>query len=663
MPAIPGMVSRGKVLRGPTTFPSASQVLRVSSTGLCDYTDIVPKSANVHYVEPGDDAQAIVDAATAGDVIYFMPGLHDLPLQANFACVYITKQLYIYLSAGCTVRCQDTQAGLLQVTPPEITQGTGGVEVWPWYAGYPKLNDLLARPATTVTGLVNKRVKISSAGTPDAFQVGTTTDVTALVPAPSGSATNITGGWQDIGDGIEIKFNATTGHTVGDEWYLGTTGEPVWVFRIGDGTQVTPIEGVVIFGPGKIDGNQTNQVITNILAADISACICIDGRVNDTRILGVELVNSERPVMAFGRNDGTFYLYGETDGEDFNVNNLVIDGIHAHDCQKAVLWGHPAKRGRQNGMILRNSRVFVIDEPAVEPNFRCQGFMITNNEFECQTGGKVIHLWRGGSYGIIADNIVYDNSTATFVDTTTPPGWPTATDITQENNINVETEQTSFVWVPNTYKDTVLASSVAPNTHLTLDFDILTDEKGVLTSTNSGCQFGQLPLVGGGKSILFDTNSDYIQCSGAATDPTFLEVWLWANLDFGLMSTCTLWSHRDSTNALIQLTCQSSTELRLQWRNTGGGAVNSLNATSLTLNGVTNFYCFRWTNGSQKLWVNNVEVASATNAVSGSYAATFRRIGNSFGSTIAAFGRIDEVTTFTSAPSDADRLAAYNAGT
>ena len=313
-------------------------------------------------------------------------------------------------------------------------------------------------------------------------------------------------------------------------------------------------------------------------------------------------------------------------------------------------------------MILRNSRVFVVDEPCVEPNFRCQGFMIANNEFSCQAGGKVIHLWRGGSYGIITDNICYDNPTATFVSTTTPPGWPTATGITQDNNTLVETEDTSFVWVPNTYKDTVLASSVAPYSHLTLDFDILTDEKGALTATNSGCTFGQTPVIGQGKAILLDSNADYIICSGGVSDPTFLEVWIWTRLDFTSMSTCTIWSHRSSTNALIQLTAQSSTELRLQWRNTGGGAVNSLNATGLTLGSTDLFLCFRWQNGTQKIWVNNTEVATASNAISGSYAASEIRIGNSFGSTVGALGKLDEVTIFTTAPSSADRLAAYNAG-
>lgn len=645
-------------LRMPSTVGLAGQALRRSSTpGLLEWG---PTRIEVR---PGQNPQPIIDAAPAGSTVVFLEGEHALDVAPiTRACVYIGKSLNIVLQ-GARLRVKNAQATYSTVTPAVTPAGSAGVEVWPWYIAVPVLNDLQARPVSSVTSLTTKRIKISGTGTPDRFQVGTTADVTVPITTPaSGSEINITGGWQNIGDGIEIRFNATTGHTLNDEWFLGTTGQPVYVFRVGTGFQASPITDVVFSGSGTLDGNYANQVFTNILAVDISAGILIDGRVEDVVIKDLEIINTERPVMAYGRNSGSFSAGGATaGGQSFNCNRLVIDNIYAHDCKGAVLIGHPAKRGRQNDIRITDCRIASTRGPAIEPNFRTQGFLISGNVLTCPAGVSPIHLWRGGSQGLIASNIGVDITTGALVDSSTPSGWPAASGVTQANNALVTTLQVS-PGDSNPYWTVLSAGSVLPFAHFSLDGSP-GDSRGNMTGTLTAGSYGAALPTGSLGSFAAATVDDRVTCSGLASSPTFLEVWLWAFLDFDANAAAkTIFSHRDSANALIQLTSNTATDLRVQWRNTGGGTVNTLIATVASLNRVRKFLCFRWTNNDQKLWIDNVLVASSAAAVTGSYASAVTQIGNAALNTVGAVGRIDEVSIFTSAPSDADRLAAYNQG-
>ena len=88
------------------------------------------------------------------------------------------------------------------------------------------LNDISS--AGVFTGATSSQydIEIDATGTPDTFKHR----------KDGGSYTtgvSITGGDQSLGDGVTIKFTATTGHTLGDKWMV--TGIPVSRIDFGQG--------------------------------------------------------------------------------------------------------------------------------------------------------------------------------------------------------------------------------------------------------------------------------------------------------------------------------------------------------------------------------------------------------------------------------------------
>lgn len=84
------------------------------------------------------------------------------------------------------------------------------------------LDDLLTR-ATPYTGTAERVyvVEIDGTGTPDTFRWSRDGGSTWAA-----SAVAITGGWQTLELGIQVKFEATTGHTSGNNWAFATGGRP-----------------------------------------------------------------------------------------------------------------------------------------------------------------------------------------------------------------------------------------------------------------------------------------------------------------------------------------------------------------------------------------------------------------------------------------------------
>lgn len=82
------------------------------------------------------------------------------------------------------------------------------------------LNDMSTKATFTGSGVKDYRVEIDAAATPDTFKWsndgGSTWEATGV---------SITGDWQTLEDGIEIKFDATTGHTSADKWDFKTALE------------------------------------------------------------------------------------------------------------------------------------------------------------------------------------------------------------------------------------------------------------------------------------------------------------------------------------------------------------------------------------------------------------------------------------------------------
>jgi len=79
------------------------------------------------------------------------------------------------------------------------------------------LDDMSTKATFTGSGVKDYRVEIDSEGTPDTFKwsnnSGSTWEATTV---------NITGELQTLEDGVQIIFNATTGHTSGEYWDFST---------------------------------------------------------------------------------------------------------------------------------------------------------------------------------------------------------------------------------------------------------------------------------------------------------------------------------------------------------------------------------------------------------------------------------------------------------
>ena len=60
-----------------------------------------------HKIKPGDDPQAVMDAAAPGDKITFLPGLHQHGLKKHRAILYVDKSVEVELMAGATLKLAD----------------------------------------------------------------------------------------------------------------------------------------------------------------------------------------------------------------------------------------------------------------------------------------------------------------------------------------------------------------------------------------------------------------------------------------------------------------------------------------------------------------------------------------------------------------------------
>lgn len=100
--------------------------------------------------------------------------------------------------------------GTEMVGQPRRTTGSG-------------LNDVTTRGVFTGAAARVYAFKITTAGTPDFFDFSNDGGATY-----SGSPVAITGDWQEIEDGVELKFGATTGHTLNNVFKSVVGGRPMY---------------------------------------------------------------------------------------------------------------------------------------------------------------------------------------------------------------------------------------------------------------------------------------------------------------------------------------------------------------------------------------------------------------------------------------------------
>ncbi len=60
-----------------------------------------------HKIKPGEDPQAVLDAAAPGDKLTFLPGLHQHGLKKYRAILYVDKSVEVELMAGATLKLAD----------------------------------------------------------------------------------------------------------------------------------------------------------------------------------------------------------------------------------------------------------------------------------------------------------------------------------------------------------------------------------------------------------------------------------------------------------------------------------------------------------------------------------------------------------------------------
>ena len=58
-------------------------------------------------IKPGEDPQAVLDAAASGDKLVFLPGLHQHGLNKHRAILYVDKSVEVELLAGATLKLAD----------------------------------------------------------------------------------------------------------------------------------------------------------------------------------------------------------------------------------------------------------------------------------------------------------------------------------------------------------------------------------------------------------------------------------------------------------------------------------------------------------------------------------------------------------------------------
>lgn len=395
-------------------------------TGLLLATSVALQAAD-HPVRPGDHPQAVIDRAAPGDRIVFLPGLHQHRPGKHRALLFVDKSVEIELKSGATLKLADNATKL--DAAPEITTDQDAGK---------KLDDIevggafdLSQPSifTIITDAEGHD------GQPDTFAWG----VFHSVDNPDGSAQlnpsksrfnetphrgiPITGDWQELVQGVTIRFGSKTGHNKGSRWFITYDGPEAYGVRIGHGMQADDIENVRISGPGTIDMNATHNVQPGFLVKDINACVLIHGRVRGVVVEGITMTDTNRSVMCYGEHSGKFLPGGAVaSGESFDAEDITIRYTRTLNPNGAAyLLGHPSHRGQLRN-VKCNHNYMETAVTAIEPNHNLDGYEVIGNVIK--SGGIAIHCWRHSKNGVIADNLrIHDNTGKPVVVFGAPRGW------------------------------------------------------------------------------------------------------------------------------------------------------------------------------------------------------------------------------------------------
>ena len=389
-------------------------------------TPLVAQPA-VHKIKPGENPQSVLDQAEPGSKLVFLAGLHQHSLGQHQSILYVDKPIEIELQKGAVLKLADNQTPLQDQA--EITIDHGAPK---------RLNDFAVRGKYDKgAGRTYFAVYIDSEGSgsaPDTFRWALIDNEVGLHDKYPNENVPITGDWQPLSNGVEIKFDATTGHNKNSLWILSYGGRESYGIRIGHGTQSDYIEDVRIHGEGMIDLNQTNNVQPTEWVKDISACVLIHGRVRNVTVEEITMRDVMRSVMVYGEHTGKFLRGGGTEGgESFDAENIsILYTKTLNPNGKAYLLGHPSHRGRLTN-VKCNYNYMVTAGTALEPNFNLDRYEVIGNVI--RSGTLAIHCWRKSTNGLILHNVrIDDRPDVAVVKANSPAAWEDPENLTLRDN-------------------------------------------------------------------------------------------------------------------------------------------------------------------------------------------------------------------------------------
>lgn len=377
-----------------------------------------------YIIKPTDNPQTIIDNAPAGSKITFADGVHEHSLSKYNSMIYIDKPLIIEIPSSATLR----------VLNNSVNVNKNAEVITNFHTNNPVTNLKVNSEGYNLGNTVRTyEIKIDSVGTKNTFKYQIR-DFNNKVVKEWTSSIKITGSFQPLSDGLQIKFNDIT-RLKKDAGCIIAVGSPGYsVIRIGQGIQGKYIDGVKIIGSGIIDQNQNSNAYSNLYALGLNTGLLIDGRVKNCTIDGLNFKDCNRAIVALGENvGGKFNLDGTViGGISYDVDTLSIKNTKSYgDCLSGVLFGMPEHRGYVKNLSFDDNEVHC-NLTGIEPNNLLQNYNIINNKIWTQN--IPIACWRYSKNGIIEGNIAYNTTSSTVVTIATPAGWKLAENIQSRNN-------------------------------------------------------------------------------------------------------------------------------------------------------------------------------------------------------------------------------------